>query len=51
LHAETPHPNADPGRDLGYPVSIELDDARVLTVYYHVQDDGLCFIEGAFYRP
>jgi len=39
------------GWDLGYPVSIELDDGRVLTVYYHVQDDGLCFIEGAFYRP
>ncbi len=37
--------------DLGYPVSIELGDGRVLTVYYYVQPDGDCFIEGAFYRP
>lgn len=37
--------------DLGYPVSIELGDSRVLTAYYYVQPDGDCFIEGAFYRP
>ena len=39
------------GFDLGYPVSLELEDGRVLTVYYHVQEDGLCYIEAAFYRP
>ena len=37
--------------DLGYPVSIELDDGQVLTVYYYIQEGGNCYIEGAFYRP
>jgi len=37
--------------DLGYPVSIELEDERVLTVYYYIQADGNCYIEGAFYKP
>lgn len=38
--------------DLGYPVSIELGDGAVMSVYYHVTDDKpSCFIEAAFYRP
>jgi hypothetical protein len=37
--------------DLGYPVSIELENGRVFTVYYLNNGDGDCFIEGAFYRP
>lgn len=38
--------------DLGYPVSIELDDGEVLTVYYHISaKNPQCFIEGAVYRP
>lgn len=40
-----------PDFDLGYPVSIELEDGRVLTVYYMNDASGDCFIEGAFYRP
>ena len=38
--------------DLGYPVSIELEDGKVLTVYYHITaKNPTCFIEGAIYRP
>ncbi|NOZ22289.1 MAG: exo-alpha-sialidase [Planctomycetes bacterium] len=37
--------------DLGYPYSIELDDGRVLTVYYYIEQDSDCYIEGAFYSP
>ena len=37
--------------DLGYPVSIEFDGGQVLTVYYYVEPNGDCFIEGAFHRP
>ncbi len=37
--------------DLGYPVSIQLHDGRVLTVYYYRRPDGSSTIEGAFYRP
>ena len=38
--------------DLGYPVSIELEDGRVMTVYYHItREHPYCFIEAAVYRP
>lgn len=38
--------------DLGYPVSIELEDGQVLTVYYHnTLERPDCFIEGAIYKP
>lgn len=38
--------------DLGYPVSIELDDGKVMTVYYHVTKENRdCFIEAAVYQP
>ena len=38
--------------DLGYPVSIELDNGEVLTVYYmNSKEHDNCFIEGAVYRP
>jgi len=37
--------------DLGYPVSLELKDGRLLTVYYYNDPSGECYIEGAFYRP
>ncbi|NOY82345.1 MAG: exo-alpha-sialidase [Kiritimatiellaeota bacterium] len=40
-----------PTPDLGYPVSIELKDGRVFTVYYYNDPAGECYIEGAFYRP
>ena len=43
------HKGAD--TDLGYPVSIELDDGLVFTVYYYNNKEGDCYIEGAFYRP
>ena len=32
--------------DCGYPWSVELQDGRVLVVYYYVYQDGLCGIEG-----
>ena len=39
--------------DLGYPVSIELEDGKVLTVYYYNSRDSKkeCFIEAAIYKP
>ena len=38
--------------DLGYPVSLELEDGRVMTVYYHItREHPNCFIEAAVYRP
>ena len=38
--------------DLGYPVSIELDNGEVLAVYYMSdKEHDNCFIEGAFFRP
>jgi len=38
--------------DLGYPVSIEMDDKRILTVYYHSDKyHDNCFIEGVFWKP
>jgi hypothetical protein len=41
--------------DLGYPVTMELDDGRILTVYYYNLDDGnqfggTRFIAGTFFR-
>lgn len=36
--------------DLGYPVSIELDNGKIMTVYYHItQEKPTCFIEGAIW--
>ncbi|MCK5806110.1 MAG: exo-alpha-sialidase [Lentisphaeria bacterium] len=41
-----------PFSDVGYPVSVELDDGRVLTVYYTNADKPeACFIQAAIYRP
>lgn len=38
--------------NLGYPVSIELENGEVLCVYYmNSAEHGDCFIEGAFFRP
>jgi hypothetical protein len=38
--------------DLGYPVSIELDNGEVLCVYYHNSAaHNNCYIEGAFFKP
>jgi len=37
-------------RDIGYPVSIQMNDGRVFTVYYFADGED-CYIEGAFYRP
>ena len=28
------------GSDLGYPVATELDDGRIFTAYYFMEDDG-----------
>ncbi|MBM3190711.1 MAG: exo-alpha-sialidase [Chloroflexi bacterium] len=44
-----------PCGDLGYPVTMELDDGRILTVYYYNLDDGnqfggTRFIAGTFFR-
>ena len=35
--------------DLGYPASVQLQDGRVLTVYYSHGDDGICYISGRIY--
>ena len=35
--------------DLGYPSSVQLDDDRILTVYYFHGDDGIRFIAGSIY--
>lgn len=38
--------------DLGYPVSIELENGEVFSVYYmNDSKHDNCFIEGAFFRP
>jgi len=36
--------------DLGYPVSVELDDGTIFTVYYHNTAGSNCFIAGTFWR-
>ncbi len=43
------------GGDLGYPVATQLDDGRIFTAYYFMQDDGNNFggtrhIAGSFFR-
>ena len=43
------------GGDLGYPVATELDDGRIFTAYYFMEDDGNNFggtrhIAGSFFR-
>jgi hypothetical protein len=43
------------GPDLGYPVATELDDGRIFTAYYFMEDDGngfggTRFIAGSFFR-
>jgi len=37
-------------RDLGYPVSVQLDDGTIFTVYYHNTAGTNCFIAGTFWR-
>jgi len=38
--------------DLGYPVSLELEPGRVMTVYYHItREHPSCYIEAAVYTP
>ena len=37
--------------DLGYPVSVELDDGSLFTVYYLNTAGSNCFIGGTFWRP
>ena len=44
--------NGGISHDVGYPVSIELDNGEVLAVYYMSdKKHDNCFIEGAFFRP
>lgn len=43
------------GGDLGYPVATQLDDGRIFTAYYFVEDDGnhwggTRYIAGSFFR-
>jgi hypothetical protein len=43
------------GPDIGYPVATELDDGRLFTAYYFMQEDGNPFggtrhIAGTFFR-
>jgi len=43
------------GSDIGYPVSAQLDDGRILTAYYYQLADGnafggTCFIGGSFFE-
>ena len=35
--------------DLGYPASVQLQDDRILTVYYFHDDDGIRYIGGSIY--
>ena len=37
-------------RDLGYPASIQLQDGRILSVYYFHGEDGVRYIGGSVYR-
>jgi len=37
--------------DLGYPVSVQLDDNTIFTAYYHNTAGSNCFIAGTFWRP
>jgi hypothetical protein len=37
--------------DLGYPASVQLEDGRVLTVYYHNGEDGIRYIGSSTYAP
>ncbi len=37
--------------DLGYPVSLQLEDGRIFTVYYHNTAGTNCFIAGTFWKP
>lgn len=38
--------------DLGYPVSLQREDGRIFTVYYHItRKHPTCFIEGAIWKP
>ena len=36
-------------RDLGYAASVQLNDDRILTVYYFHTDDGVRYIGGSVY--
>jgi len=36
--------------DLGYPVSVQLDDSTIFTVYYHNTAGSNCFIAGTFWE-
>ncbi len=36
--------------DLGYPVSIQLPDGRIFTVYYFNKDQSNCYIAGTFWN-
>jgi len=36
--------------DLGYPVSMQLDDGRIFTVYYFNKDGSNCFIAATFWE-
>jgi hypothetical protein len=36
--------------DLGYPVSVQLDDDRIFTVYYFNKDGSNCFIAATFWE-
>ncbi len=44
--------NNSTGGDIGYPVSIELEDGKIMTVYYNqTAKQPSKFIEAAIYRP
>ncbi len=38
-------------KDLGYPVSVELKDGRIFTVYYFNSGGSNCYIAGTFWQP
>ena len=37
-------------RDMGYPSSVQLNDGRVLTVYYWHGEDQVPYLEGSFWN-
>lgn len=39
-----------PANDIGYPVSVQLDDGRIFTVYYITQSDGITSIQATEWR-
>jgi hypothetical protein len=38
------------GGDLGYPVTVQLGDDRLFTIYYFTGTEGITYIAGSFWK-